>query len=501
MNAIGSEVQSGVDARIGRHLPEIYLGVALVLTSLLCLLTPPFFIPDEIAHCLREIQIGHVGLIGIRSPEGVGGWVDANASIELWNGVLGTQFELMQRYPDIFNRPDGRVTEAQLISFHQIRWAHRPIFMTFQNTAIYPPLLYLPQAIGWRIGEAADLTIWHSLLLARWLAALSAVAIGWLALRLCTGGRWLLFAYLLLPTNLALNASCSQDALLLSMAGLVMALLSRGLHARRLFTAAELAAVTALLAVCITARPPYLPLALLLFLPALALRCTSWRHFLPAGGGLVLIAGLLGAWEILVHPLGIYTHPLAHPALQIAFLRAHPFSGGITLLMGTVVYPLLDVASGLEVLGLLDVFPPLFIYVLLATGLAGIALFSPAIGSISQRARATLLFSLVAVCAAIALAEYISFTPPGANWIGCLQARYYLPLVPFIFLLLRRPAPGSEEAGRQPSAMGFLARRRGMLLLVAGVVFLAGVLYTPWVAAHRFYNLDLISAFHATGLW
>jgi hypothetical protein len=471
------------------------------LTSALCLLTPPFLIPDEIAHSLREIQIGNGGFIGVRSQEGVGGWVDESASIELWNRVWGTQSELLQRYPNIFDRPDGRVTEAQLSSFRKIRWARRPIFVAFQNTAIYPPLLYLPQAAGWRIGQAADLTVWHSLLLARWLAALCAVAIGWLALRLCPSGRWQLCAYLLLPTTLGLNASCSQDALLFSVAGLVLAVLLRALHARRLFTFAELTAVIGLLAVCITARPPYLPLALLLFLPALAVRSTSWRQFLPAGAGLVVIAGVLGAWEILVHPLGIFIHPLAHPALQAAFLRAHPLQGFVTLLIGTVVYPPLNVASGLEVLGNLDVYPPLLIYALLGTGLTGIALLAPMAGSISRRAHATLLFALVAVCAAIALAEYIAFTPPGASWIGCLQARYYLPLLPFFFLLLQHYIPRSEDAGRQPSAFSLLDQRRGRLLFLAGVIFLAGVLYTPWEAAHGFYNMGLISAFRVIALW
>jgi hypothetical protein len=534
MNASGSELQSGLDVRIGRHLPEIYLGVALVLVSALCLLTPPFFVPDEITHCAREMQIGHGRLIGELSPQGEGGWVDANAiekfhrALEIqighggfvgelpsrgvggwidanfnqvWEGIIATQSELWRRYPNTFKRPDGRVTEAQLAPFRQIRWAHTTVFVAFQNTAVYPPLLYLPQAAGWRIGEATGLTILRSMLLARWLAALSAVAIGWLALRLCPGERWLLCAYLLLPTNLALNGSCSQDGLLLPTAGLAMALLARVLHARRHFTLVELVAVTGLLAVCITARPPYIPLALLLFLPALALRDASWREFLPAGVGFVVIAGLLGAWEILIRPLGAYPHAISIPELQIAFLRAHPLHGMGIVLLGTLVYPPLVLATGLAAMGILDVYPPLWVYALLGVGLVGIAFFTPRNGSNARRVIATLLFILVAGFAAVTLAIYCICNPPGADWIRGLQARYYLPLVPFIFLLRRRPAAGGEEADRQPPAMGFLARWRGMLLVLAGGVFLAGVLYTPWEAAHGFYNLGLISAFHTAALW
>jgi hypothetical protein len=501
MNGSGSEIQSGVDARIGHHLAEIYLAVALLIASALCLLIPPFFVPDEFAHCARGIQISHGGLIGERSPEGVGGWVDANFTYRIWDGIFATQIELRRRYPNPFQRPDGRVTEAQLAPLRDVRWAHRPDFLVFQAIAVYPPVLYLPQAAGWRIGEAADLTILHSMLLARWFAALSAVAIGWLALRLCAGGRWLLCAYLLLPTSLALNASCSQDGLLLPIAGLVTALLSRVLHARRRFTLPELAAVTGLLAVCITARPPYLPLALLLFLPALALRGASWRQFLPAGAGLLVIAGLLGAWEILVHPLGAYPHGVAQAPEQIAFLRGHLLHGAMIILMGTLLYPLLILAPGLEVMGILDVYPPLWVYALLGAGLTGIAFFTPKGGSNTRRESATLLFVLFTGFAAVSLAIYCICTPPGVYWITGLQARYYLPIVPFIFLLLGRHTPGSEDTGQQSQAISFLDRRRGRLLPVAGMVFLAGVLYTPWEAAHGFYNLGLISALRASALW
>jgi len=393
------------------------------------------------------------------------------------------------------------VTEAQLIPLREIRWTHRTVFVSFQNTAVYPPLLYLPQAAGWRIGEATGLTILHSMLLARWLASLSAVAIGWLALRFCPSGRWLLCAYLLLPTVLALNASCSQDGLLLPIAGLAMALLARVLCARRLFTHLELAAVTGLLAVCITARPPYVPLALLLFLPVLAAPGVSWRRFLPAAAGLLVIVGLLGAWEILIHSLGAYPHAISPAESQIAFLRAHPLYLVMILLLGTLLYPPLILAPGLATMGILDVFPPLCVFALLGAGLAGIAFFTPKDTSDTRRVDASLLFIWVTGFAAVSLAIYCICSPPGANWIGGLQARYYLPLVPFIFLLYRHHAPGSEDTGQQSPAIGVLVRRRGMLLVLAGGVFLAGVLYTPWVAAHRFYNLDLISAFHATRLW
>jgi hypothetical protein len=169
--------------------------------------------------------------------------------------------------------------------------------------------------------------------------------------------------------------------------------------------------------------------------------------------------------------------------------------------MGTLLYPPLVIVPGLAVLGILDVYPPLWVYALLGAGLAGIAFFTLKGEPYLRRVNATLVFILVMGFAAVSMAIYCICTPPGMDWIGGLQSRYYLPLVPFILLLLRRQRPAREDTDQQSQAISFLDRQRGRLLAVAGMVFLAGVLYTPWEAAHGFYNLGLVSALRATGLW
>src|SRR5260370_623652 len=63
-------------ARIARRLPEIYLAVALLVSTALCLLTPPFYVPDESNHAQREIEISRGELIAKRTAEGVGAPMD-----------------------------------------------------------------------------------------------------------------------------------------------------------------------------------------------------------------------------------------------------------------------------------------------------------------------------------------------------------------------------------------------------------------------------------------
>lgn len=490
----GTADQCAAVERITKHLPAIYVVVALLVSIPLCLLTPPFFVPDEVAHSSRAIEIGHGEWITHKRPQGVGAEIDANA-LHVMTAMQSIQGSMVDRYPVAHTRPDGRITEAQLALARKIRWARHTVFFAFQNTAVYPPILYIPQAIGWRLGEAFNLTILHSLLLARLFVAFSATAIGWLAMRLCVSGQWLLFAYLLLPTKLSLNASCSQDGLLLAVAGLIMALLSRPICFRRLFTASELVASTALIAICVAARPPYLPLVFLLLLPSLELRAIRRREmFLPIFAILVAL-GVFGGWETMVHSLGNMVGPGANPAQQVNFLRSHPIAGALNLLEGTVrEVPQLIVRS-VEILGANDVFAPAAIYALLFISVAGIGLLGCIKGLSSRRSKVSLVLALVAVIAGISLAEYIIWNSPGSHRVEGLQSRYYLPIVPLVFFLFSREWQEKDNvAGMRAIALG--ARRKESLLVAAGLIFVAAVLYTPWIAAHSFYKLGLGEAAH-----
>jgi uncharacterized membrane protein len=100
-----------------------------------------------------------------------------------------------------------------------------------------------------------------------------------------------------------------------------------------------------------------------------------------------------------------------------------------------------------------------------------------------------LLFILLTIVVAISLAEYIIWTPLAAKRIEGLQFRYYLPLIPFAFLLL----PGNFQAssGKRIRA-GKTLRKKAVLWSTAAL--LIAVLYTPWVVAHRYYNLGLSAA-------
>jgi uncharacterized membrane protein len=334
-------------------------------------------------------------------------------------------------------------------------------------------MLYLPAIAGWRAAEALDLTAVRSLHLARLLCALAAVALNWLALRWCACSRWLLLPLLLLPSVLFLNASSSQDALLLPVAALIAAVLSRPLAARRDFTVAELAAMTLLLALAGTARPPNAAMALVLFLPGLELDGKRWRGWVRPAVAFGVVLAVCAGWRTLVAPLGLDNADQADPDLQQAFLRAHPLAALAAVLRGTGDAGADFLRRGLYVLGWNDLLAPAWLSVGLGLALLWLLVTAPAFPLRRWGSRLLLTAAVVVPLLGISLAEYIIWTPPGFWTVYGIQPRYWLPMLPLAILLVKSRTTGTP--------------RPRCLMAAAGVV--AAIACTlPWVAAMAFYR-------------
>ena len=463
-------------ARIERRLPELYLVLALVLTSLVALITAPFYMPDEPNQACRAISLGHGRLIAQMGPHEAGAQVDQGA-LAAMEGVEIVRVKWEHASPDFHDRHYGAMPLVRLPAASQ-RWANATVFVPFGNTAVYPPMLYAPAVAGWRLGEAFNLTIFHSLLLARLFSAWTAVAIGWLALRLCACSRFMLVPLLLLPHTLFLNAGCSQDAVMLSVAALAAALLSRPLVGRREFTPAELAITAAALAMCGTARPPYVAMALLLFVPTVELHLPDPRRWLRPLAAFAATLAICALWRYLVAPLGLDWADNADPETQYVFMHDHPFATAAAVLHGTFDGLVDFFHRGLYVIGGNDLLPHHGAAFALTILLALMLLFAPACPPRRPLARALLAVCIAGPLLGVSLAEYVIWTPPGLFTVYGVQPRYWLPLLPLVTMLLQ----GQIPVRRIPERV----RQNLLLTTTAALVLIACSL--PWFAAHAFYR-------------
>ncbi len=395
--------------------------VRLALLYLLCVLPsacwlawrmPPFQGPDEDNQFLRAVQVAQGGLLAARLPGGVVGGSLPQGAERLAHGFGDLRFQ-----------PRVRIGAARLAQAGTVGWGP-PAPSGFANTAIYPPVFYLPSAAGILVARASHGGVLAGLRLARLANATCAIAIGALAIGIAGRGRLFLFWLLCLPMSQSLFASCSQDALLIAGAALLASLLSRaGVGPASRPGWALLAAAFGCLG---AARAPYLMLALL---PAVR-----------AGGhgriaALIVIAGIVGLGWLLLGAAPVMVPNTA--AQQAHFLLGHPWAVPHIAWATLQRHGVRLLVEFIGVLGWLDVtlprpFAPVALLLLAAL------LVAEGIGGRRDRLAAATVLLLPACGAAIALALDLDWTPVGDGAVEGLQGRYFIPPAAFIALLLGR---------------------------------------------------------------
>ncbi|MFC6646023.1 DUF2142 domain-containing protein [Granulicella cerasi] len=463
-------------------MPTLYLLVALFVGAMLCWITPPLYTPDETAHVERALGLlqGHWMLqpAGADTGSNVNDGVNEVGRVTSQvNGALGLRYAKASQFPD------GRFPLSRLAEQKRAAWSATATYQPYQNTAIYPPTLYLPQLAGWFLGQHLHLSVVTTLRLARLCNVLLAVGLGWLALTLAKCWRPVLFCVLLLPTVLSLNASCSQDALLLVLATLAMSILSRALVARRQQTFAELAVTVMLLCACAAARVPYVMLLLALWLPVMEAETASLRDYLRPVWTAAPFLLAIAVWQHATHPIGLFLCTQGcDVAAQTAHLKSNPVMGLFWLVVATLKDAPGLFVKGFGLMGINDVFLPSAFYLVLMAGCVVMLLATPSPGLRRRASRLLVLFAVLVAVFGISLAQYLATTPVGSHLLIGVQSRYYLPFLPFLFLLWR----GRGRILESPIGRG--------VVWVFGVGFLVVVLSTPWIAAHRFYATGILAA-------
>ncbi len=403
-----------------RVLAVLFCIYAAVAIPMIALLMPPFQAADEIAHSQRANEISHGGLIATRfnGPLTSGGTIDLGM-IRLWRVVEGLPFHT-----------DRKLTRAMEDQAAAVTWKPRGDD-SFANTAIYPPLLYAPAAIGQIAGRWLHLSVLHTMLLSRLLDGAASAAIAAIAIGLGDALAPLLFTLLCLPMSLALFAAITQDGPMIALSALTVSLFAR---ARR--ASAYLAAGSSAIGLVAMARPAMLPFCLLPWLlPGLSRRARMTSTALP-------VATTLG-WTALTNWITLYRPSADQVAAQTHALLLHP------RLLATLVWTTVqgqwlrhgDIFQGfVGVLGWLDTPLPASYYLLTAVMLVVALMVStrdhPPLDTNLRRLAAAALF-LGAVCA-VFLLEYLSWSPVGGRVVEGVQGRYFLPIVPFLGFVLSR---------------------------------------------------------------
>ena len=420
------------------RLSILFLLCALPLGLLLARLTPPGEVPDETAHAVRAYAVSSGQWIGRRAPAGPGQTL-LTSGYDIDTGLFAVAFAS--------NAPGGLVTAELARERGATGWSGTTVFASVPNTASYAPVLYLVSGAALGAGRSLGMGPAFCLQVARMANLLAYAVLGALALRLARRAHFVLLALLCLPSSLSLAASLSQDGLLIAFSALATALLTRpGFPSRRW-------AALALAAVCL-AKPPYLPLVVLLLLPP-----GRWRWAeAVSGAGLAVVAALPALlwsaaavrWAVVPFTTETYAPGPLYTGAQTSFETTDSGAQAAILLTDPVRLLSLPLHTAavwwrvwlnevVGVLGQLSLVLPGGLYAAwfaaLSCALAGDVLSARRDATPWGAGRAALTAGAVALAALLVFtAQYLTWTHVGADIVAGVQGRYFVPLLAALVL-------------------------------------------------------------------
>ncbi|MGQ0801620.1 MAG: DUF2142 domain-containing protein [Pseudomarimonas sp.] len=409
-------------------------------------LIPPLQSPDEPAHLQRAYLLGKGELL-LQSPPGQasGGHVD--------QGLL----DYSLAFVDLQFSPETPLRGSELREARTLTWTGERVFSPLPGTGYYFSLIYAPQAVALRIGEALGLSIDKSYRLARAFALLTCLLSLTAAFSLFRPNL-LVLGLLVLPMSLFQAVSSSIDGVCTGLAVLALALASRGIYRQHTYPEWMAWALALVLLLLTTSRIHLLPM-LGLFLPIF------WQRRRPTDLFLLLMVGGLSVGWILLALARVVdpdaANSLSNSHVLLSYLQQPQTFG--RLLIATLSDESLRLfywQSFVGVLGWLDTYFQSWFYLLSGIVLTLLAAASVSwVGMREDWGMRLLLVVLAAVCSLLVfLALLVHWNPfPAGDAIHGVQGRYFI--VPALLLAFALSGSSPRAATVQHYA--------GLLLLLA----------------------------------
>lgn len=405
---------------LGRIRPEfIFVVLGLAFGVCLVFVTGPFQAPDESAHFRRAYHISDGYALGSRDGGRVGGLIP--------RGVIESIHD--KTFYNIAQHPENQINSKDLCeSLNRPFDAREKVFATFPESALYFPVCYIPQAIGITIGRWCGLSVLEIMYLGRVANLLCWTMMLYAAIRITPVFQWVFMLVALMPMSIFQAASLSADTPTNALAMLLTAIILRGsLLKEGNLGRLEMLTISVLCILLSLCKLAYFPITgLVLLIPV--------ERFGGVKPKILFSGGIIGAsivtviiWSLAVR--GLY-QPIydANPNEQIYFLLARPWAFAEVFANTMVVKWDYYYFSFVGVLGWLDTFLPLWIYLTYPFVLIGLALLDKGHGrQLGPMNRLLIGTICIITFLLIELSLYIIWTKPGLWFVKGFQGRYLLP--------------------------------------------------------------------------
>lgn len=401
------------------HAAEIYLVLAILIFGLAaCFLLPVSGGYDEETHLFRVWEMSSLIFIPNEALSG-----ELPFPAVYWEMSYRRPFIVRAVEPEFWDKYKDLSIDA-----------HDYIYGSIGTRSVYSPPLLLPQALVMRyLGRSWGLPALTVFYTCRLIGLLSYLLLSWWAVRLVPVGKWILTILATSPMAILQAATISADSIsngiaFLFIGGVLFAANKKELNGK------DWAFLAFLLLVLFWGKLNLVPLALV---PFLLLRTSQFTG--RFGYKALLVTAVLlcvvevGGWGLLAYLRLGTPPPGTDPVGQVQFMLAHPFRTLAILGIDIWNKGLAYFRDGIALYGY-NYWPvPAVTYYLYLAGLVAALLMKPE-GDLHRRTRASLLIVFIVAYAATILTMYITFNPVGSDRIDAVQGRYFMTVMPLLFL-------------------------------------------------------------------
>ena len=371
----------------------------------------PFYLPDEGAHYLRAYEVSQLHLINL--PNAVGVHMPCKEYT-----VVATKY-----YPIAFFQTKSAAEQA--VAFCQVR--------TTNTAGGYSFVPYIPAALALAFTDELNWTVESKLVAARianfsvWFSVL------FLSLIWLKQGRILIACLMLIPSFFWQLVALSADGATLTSCLLYIIFVVRIAERKLAVTRGMLTILIALGVFIGAAKGVYSPIALLSFGLWGNLPGRNWFYkFCVLSCPVLAALGIFLAQSAFSDSRLIYLGNNANPALQLAFVMQNPLLFMTSMFKSTVNMDIVSLVAPTYAVPN----PTLGLWIGFVT-FATFAILSICSGfGIEKRIRLVSGFLVAIGLVGISLPLYLTYSPVQFDTILGLQGRYYLPMLPLIFIAL-----------------------------------------------------------------
>lgn len=424
----------------------IFVVVGLIYGIAFLITIPPFQVPDEYDHYYKALDISNGNIIPVKIGNNLAGvYVPKSAKILTDNIYQKWTFFIKDKEKigiySLLNTPynsDDKVfvdiSKFMVITYSPVPYLAAVLIITLGKLLDLSPLVLL------YLGRLGNLLIW--------------LLITYLTIKITPIFKWVFLAISLMPLTLFQAASLSADSLTISLSFLTIAIflkfsLDNSIKKIEMKHVLILILITLLLGLT---KLPYVLLFFMFFLiPARKFRDKK-RMFLIFGLIALFTILLVVTWNIMVNGLYMTINPGVSAKDQLFFVLLHPFNF-IQILINTLftfnlgIFPFIIVG----VWGWPDMPLPYWVYIIYFFALSVIAILDKNSIKIIPIQKYIILGLFLFITLIIFLIEYVTWTSVGAPVILGIQSRYFIPILPLLFLFLYRN--GSNKNKILPESM------------------------------------------------